>query len=272
MRPQRDDIAAPPLPGRLRWLNVERKPTLAELVASGPLLVHFFDFAQLNSVRALPYVVEWVRRYSDLGLATIGVHTPRFAFTTERAVLAPAIEVLAIAHPVIDDSDFHVWRDYGCQGWPSLFLWAKGGALRWFHFGEGEYLGTEEAIQAELRELEPLAALPEPLEPLRPSDAPGALVGAPSAEVFPGGSASEPWSGGPFELPYEGAGAHASVAGAGELRVALDGGEPRAVPVDRPGLFDLAVHERHERHELVVEPSAGVALYSVSFSAGLPTG
>ena len=28
-------------------------------------LVHFFDFAQLNSVRTLPYVGEWARRYGD---------------------------------------------------------------------------------------------------------------------------------------------------------------------------------------------------------------
>ena len=32
---------------------------IAELTAAGPVLVHFFDFAQLNSVRALPYVIAW---------------------------------------------------------------------------------------------------------------------------------------------------------------------------------------------------------------------
>ena len=36
--------------------------------AAGPALVHFFDFAQLNSVRTLPYVVEWARRYGPDGL------------------------------------------------------------------------------------------------------------------------------------------------------------------------------------------------------------
>ncbi len=79
MRPERADIAAPPFPGRLRWLNVERKPELAALLATGPVLVHFFDFAQLNSVRALPYVIEWDRRYREAGLGTVGVHSPRFA-------------------------------------------------------------------------------------------------------------------------------------------------------------------------------------------------
>lgn len=270
MRPERADIAAPPLPGRIRWLNVERKPALPELLACGALLVHFFDFAHLNSVRALPYVREWERRYRPFGLSTVGVHAPRFSFTAERKALAPALAALAIEHPVIDDSSYQVWQDYGCQGWPSLFLWSDQGALRWFHFGEGEYEATEVAIQAELRERDPLAAMPEPLAPLRPSDAPGALVGAPSPEVLPGGSPSEPWAGGLLELAYEGASAHASVTGAGSLRVALDGGESRSLVVERPGLVDLAIHERHERHTLSLEPDPEVALYSVSFSAGPP--
>ncbi len=42
--------------------------------------------------------------------------------------------------------------------------------LRWFHFGEGEYRQTEEAIQEELRELDALRPLPEPMAAIRPSD------------------------------------------------------------------------------------------------------
>ena len=36
LRPERDNIAAPVLPPRLRWLNAERPPVLAELTAAGP--------------------------------------------------------------------------------------------------------------------------------------------------------------------------------------------------------------------------------------------
>ena len=39
------------------------------LTAAGPALVHFFDFAQLNSVRTLPYLAEWARRYREAGLS-----------------------------------------------------------------------------------------------------------------------------------------------------------------------------------------------------------
>ena len=119
----------------MRWLNAERKPSLTELTTAGPVLVHFLDFAQLNSVRALPYIVAWEERYRELGLAVLGVHSPRYSFTARREALAPALERLGISHPVADDSGYSIWRDYGCRGWPSLFLWSRGGAFAWYHFG-----------------------------------------------------------------------------------------------------------------------------------------
>ncbi|HEY8001235.1 MAG: hypothetical protein ACHQJ5_06175 [Vicinamibacteria bacterium] len=281
MRPERDNIAAPVLPPRLRWVRppgaeagAEPDPVLAELTAAGPVLVHFFDFAQLNSVRALPYPIAWEARYGAAGLTVLGVHSPRFGFTGERDALGPALARLGIRHPVADDSAYAVWHDYGCRGWPSLFLWGQGGALRWSHFGEGEYQATEEAIAAELTALDPEFVPPAPLEPLRPSDAPGALVVPPSDEILPGGSVSDPWPGErqqrTLELEYAAGGAHASVAGEGELRVVVDGGAARTVTVTAPALHDLAIHPRHEAHAIRLEVGAGVEVYSVSFSAGLP--
>jgi hypothetical protein len=274
VRPQRPDIAAPELPQRLRWLGARRSPRMAELTAAGPVVVHFFDYAQLNSVRALPYVIAWDRRYRDAGLTTLGIHSPRFAFTGERAGLGPALGRLGIAHPIADDSAHAVWHDYGCEGWPSLFLWARGGALRWFHFGEGEYAATEAEIAYELRALDPAFEPPPAIEPLRGSDAPGALVVPPSEELFPGGSTTTPWRAGPgvepLDFEYAAGGAHVSVAGSGLLRVALDGGPPHAVEVVAPGLVDLAVHPRHEGHSITLGADPEVEVYSVSFSAGLP--
>ena len=273
MRPQRADIAAPELPGHLRWLGVERAPRMSELCASGPVLVHFFDFAQLNSVRALPYVNDWHRRYGARGLTSLGIHAPRFSFTARRELLAPALDRLGVGHAVADDSRYAVWHDYGCRGWPSLFLWGQEGALRWAHFGEGEYAATEAAIVAELRTTDPAIELPE-FEPLRASDAPAALVAPPSAEIFPGGSASEPWraaeGAGALELNYEAGGAHASVDGEGELAILLDGEARPAVTVGAPGLYDLVRHPRHEHHTLELAVGPDVEVYSVSFSAGVP--
>ena len=274
MRPERADIAVPELPPRVRWLNADEPPAIDSLTAAGPVLVHFFDFAQLNSVRALPYVRAWRDRYAAHGLAVLGVHSPRYPFGAQRGVLAQGLAQLGIEHPVADDSRYTLWHDYGCRGWPSLFLWGPRGTLRWYHFGEGEYAPTEAAIQDELRALDPGLDLPPPLDPLRPTDAPGALVAPPSDEVFPGGSAAEPWrakrAGDALELDYAAGGAHATVAGHGALAVAIDDEPPTELAVEAPGLYDLAIRPRHERHRLRLEPAPELEVYSLSFSAGLP--
>jgi hypothetical protein len=270
MRPERADIAAPELPPRVRWVGSKPGP-MAELTAAGPVLVHFFDLAQLNSVRTLPYVRAWHERYAAAGLTVLGVHSPRFRFTATNDALSLAVDRLEIPYRVAQDSSYAIWHDYGCKGWPSLFLWNTSGALAWFHFGEGEYAATEEAIQEELRSADALVEMPEPLPPLRPSDAPGALVAPPTEELFPGGDASTPWrGGGRLRVDYEAGGAHAAADGAGELIAAIDGGPERAIPVAGAGLYELASHPRHEAHALEVSATGSVAVYSVAFTPSPP--
>jgi len=105
MRPERQDIAAPELPPRTRWLGGE-PASVSELTARGPVLVHFFDFAQLNSVRALPYRIGWDRRYRELGLTTLGVHSPRHPFTAPVEGYAEStVERRAVAYLVSSPRD-----------------------------------------------------------------------------------------------------------------------------------------------------------------------
>jgi hypothetical protein len=274
VRPERENIAAPDLPSGIPWIGEEPR-SMPMLTADGPALVHFIDFAQLNSVRTLPYVVEWDRRYRGAGLRTVGVQAPRFPFGADPRTVARGLERLEVGFPVAVDADRALWRSYGCEGWPSLFLWSLGGALSWFHFGEGEYAATEEAIRAELRAQDALRLdLPPPLEPLRPTDAPGARVMPPSAEVFPGGSWERPWTAGDDDeelvVPYEAGGVHATVEGSGEIAIELDGRAPAPVSVDGAALYELAGHPRHESHTIALRPSPGLRVWSVSFAAGLP--
>lgn len=273
MRPDQDTIPAPDLPAGLEWVG-EEPESMPALTAGGPALVHFIDFAQLNSLRTLPYLVEWDRRYRDLGLSTIAVQAPRFPFGADRAATAAALARLGVGFPVAIDAERELWHAYGCRGWPSLFLWSRGGALVWFHFGEGEYFGTEEAIQTELREQDALRELPEPMEPLRPTDGPGARVMAPTPEVFPGGSWERPWTAGEdgseLELDYEAGGAYTTIEGEGEVAVAIDDGEAASMEIEGPALYPLAEHARHESHRLLLRPSPGLRVWSISFAAGVP--
>jgi hypothetical protein len=160
------------------------------------------------------------------------------------------------------------------------FLWKLGGALSWFHFGEGEYRATEEAIQEELREQDALRSLPAPMDPLRAPDAPDARVMPPTEELFPGGSWESPWvassEGDSLEIHYEAGGAYATVEGNGEIAIETDGGSSgpqggsaEPIRVDGPALYALAEHPRHERHTLTLRPSPGLRVWSVSFAAAV---
>jgi hypothetical protein len=238
------------------------------------VLVHFFDFAQLNSVRAMPYVAEWRRRYADRGLTVLGVHLARYAFTDDTEAMQAALPGLGIDWPVARDSSKQIARDYGAQGWPSLFLWSRGGALRWYHLGEGDYAATEEAIREALAEAEAdVLDLPPLVEPLRPSDVPGAQVAVPTQEHAPG-SRGKPWRSGEhgesIELEYEAGGAYLTAEGSGSVLVWLDG-EPRdALEIRASGLHPIAEHAHHERHALALEPSPGLAIHSIQFAPAPP--
>jgi hypothetical protein len=273
VRPGRPDIAAPDLPANVGWIG-DPPVSMTKLTATGPALVHFFDFAQLNSVRALPYTVEWQRRYGERGLSVIGVQAPRFPFGANPEAVAAGLRRLGVSHPVAIDADREIWFDYGCSGWPSLFLWGRGGVLRWYHFGEGDYAATEEAIQEELRAGDALQDLPALLDPLRPSDAPGATVMPPTPEQFPAGEGT------PLTLrqgdeglqyDYAAGGAYATVEGEGKLRLTLDGGAGEELGIEGAGLYELAVHPRHESHGLEIEAGGGeLRIWSLSFAPGVP--
>jgi hypothetical protein len=257
----------------LEWVG-DPVESIDRLVALRPALVHFFDVAQLNSVRTLPYLRAWHERYADDGLALIGVHSPRFPFTQDRDVVAAATERLGIDWPVALDREFAIWRLYEPHGWPALFLWGRGGALRWFHLGEGEYAGTEEVIRETLTESNGDHDWPPPLETLRPSDAADAKVIPPTREIFPGGSTEEPWS--PtegdnwLEFEYEAGGAYAAADGEGEIEIRVDGDVRDPIEVAFPGLYELTIHERTERHAVRLEPSPSLLVYSIQFAAAVP--
>ena len=174
--PEEAEIYAPEFPSGLDWLNVAFL-RMNTLMGRGAVLVEFWDFARINSLRTLPYLKEWHARYADAGLRVIGVHTPGYSFGRDRDTVARAVERLEIAFPVLLDPDFKTWREYGNKGWPGRYLFDRAGKLAHVHYGEGEYEDTELAIG------ECLGIDVEPMQPLRPEDVPGALLEPQTADI-----------------------------------------------------------------------------------------
>src|SRR6188472_595798 len=113
-------IVAPPFPRKAEWVNVA---TLRMDQQRGKaVLVEFWDFARINSLRTLPYLKAWHERYGDRGLRVITVQAPGYSFGRDAEATAGAIEALGIEHPVILDPEFELWRMYGNKGWPGRYL------------------------------------------------------------------------------------------------------------------------------------------------------
>jgi hypothetical protein len=180
--PAEAEIPAPEFPPRMDWLNVAFLRMDRQL-GRHAVLVEFWDFARVNSLRTLPYLKGWHARYADAGLTVIGVHSPGYSFGRDKESVQRAVERLEIRYPVLLDPELQVWRLYGNRGWPGRYLFDRRGLLRLIHYGEGEYRDTELAIQECLAEIEPALDPPEPLEPVRPEDEPDALLEPQTADI-----------------------------------------------------------------------------------------
>ena len=146
----RDEGRMPDLDGAVGWLNsasLSRKSLRGKVV-----LVDFWTYTCINSLRPLPYVKSWAAEYKDAGLVVIGVHAPEFGFEQDPANVKKAVADLNVAYPVPIDSSHAIWRAFRNEYWPADYFIDATGRIRYHHFGEGEYEKSERVIQALLRE------------------------------------------------------------------------------------------------------------------------
>jgi hypothetical protein len=248
MRAPTHTIPAPQFQRGLPWVNSE--PLRMDRQRGRPVLVEFWDFCRVNSLRTLPYLRAWHERYAGDGLRVIGVHCGAYPPSRDDDEVRAAVARLRIPYPVVVDTDLRTWDDYGNEGWPARYLWDPRGALFSLHYGEGAYADTE-------RELQELLGLErDVLAPVRPEDDPAALL-APQTEDQPGA----------YSGAYEAGAAWAVVGGRGEL---LANG--RAVPVEHPGCVLLEDHGRHAAAVLDLAAGPGVEVYATCFTPGRVAG
>lgn len=165
-----------------RWLNGDP----VRIGAGTVVLIDFWDYTCVNCLATLPYLQAWDARYRGHGLQIVGVHAPEFDFARDAAQIERAVHDLGITWPVAIDNDYKIWQAYANRYWPAKYLADGRGYLRYYHFGEGSYGETEQAIQRFIRELNPGTALPEMMAPLRERDMPGAVCFRPTPELYLG--------------------------------------------------------------------------------------
>ncbi len=237
MRAPVNQIAAPEFPPRLEWIN--GRPT------GFPMLLEFWDFCRVQSIRTLPYMKAWRERYADL--TVVGIHAAGFPPSQDPDAVRAAVRRLEVPYSVAIDAQHETWTLYGNLGWPARYLFDERGMLVHYHYGEGGYEETELAIQELLGVEQPV------ISPFRPEEAPDARLEPQTDDVE-----------GPYSGPYTAGGVWAVLGGRGTVTA-----NGATVAVDQPGVYELIAHERSTTAELALEVGAGVTCYAVCFTPGL---
>ena len=245
MRVPPQEIPAPPFPQHMDWVNVAS--LRMDKQRGRPVLVEFWDFCRVNSLRTLPYVKAWHERYAEAGLRVIGIHTGAWPFSREPDAVRAAVASLGIEYPVVLDTELMLWDYYGNKGWPARYLWDQAGALFSYHYGEGAYAETEREIG------ELLGVDVDPVPPVRPEDAEDAIL--------PAQTADQP---GAYDGPYEAGGVYAVCTGTGTLTV-----NGASVAIDGPGCYPLLEHPHHTEGVLEIEVGDGVECAATCFTPGV---
>jgi thiol-disulfide isomerase/thioredoxin len=240
------EIFAPMFPASLEWVNVAS--LRMDKQRGRPVLVEFWDFCRVNSLRTLPYLKAWHERYAADGLRVIGIHTGGFVPARDPEAVKAAVARLGIEYPVVLDTQLELWDAYGNAGWPARYLWDRDLQLHSMHYGEGAYAETE----AEICELLGTDER-EPIEIVRPEDAPGTLL--------PAQTVDQP---GAYSGPYEAGGVWAVLEGEGAVTI-----NGRELEVTHPGCYELIEHPRHTVGTLHLSVGEGVTCHATCFTPGV---
>jgi thiol-disulfide isomerase/thioredoxin len=216
-------VNAPDFPAGLDWLNTDRPLSLKDLRGK-VVLLDFWTFCCINCQHVIPQLRRLERKYNR-ELVVIGVHSAKFPGEKETAAIAQAVRRLSVGHPVINDCDHRVWREYAVSCWPTLMLIDPRGKLIGLHEGEFTLDEMDAALERLIAESDRAGRLDR-----RPLSFTAAAENEPDRPLFF-----------PGKVLADGAGKRLFVADTGHHRIlelSLDGRVRRVFGGGAPGFED----------------------------------
>jgi thiol-disulfide isomerase/thioredoxin len=141
----------PSLAGATEWLN--SAPLTPANLRGKIVLINFWTFSCINSLRQLPYLRAWTTKYKDQGLVVVGVQAPEFEFEKNLDDVRWARKSMNLDYPIAVDNDHAIWRGFNNNAWPALYFVDATGRIRHHQLGEGNYDRAELVIQQLLAEI-----------------------------------------------------------------------------------------------------------------------
>jgi len=155
-----------PLPAHAPWINVTRALTQNDLHGH-VVLLDFFTPGCINCIHILPETAKLEREFGRR-LLIIGVDSPKFSASRERANVAGFVQRYAIQHPILIDKHMVLWQHYGVFAWPTQILLDPTGKAVGQYVGEGKYGVIRRAVIQTLASARAAGTLRETALPLKP--------------------------------------------------------------------------------------------------------
>ena len=114
------ETLAPEFPTNLDWINVENPLTMSGLVGK-IVIFDFWTYGCINCLHVIPVLEQVERKFAD-EVVVIGVHSAKFENEGQTENLRQIVQRYGIHHPVINDNEFAVWRNYGARAWPTIAI------------------------------------------------------------------------------------------------------------------------------------------------------
>jgi thiol-disulfide isomerase/thioredoxin len=143
-------VRAPELRGR-SWIGSE--PLMLTGLRGRFVLLDYWTFCCANCLHVIDELRPLEKRFADV-LTVIGVHSPKFAHEAVHDSVVAAVERYEVHHPVLDDPELTMWKQYAVRAWPTLVLIDPEGYIVHTASGEGHVDGISRLLDVLVTEHE----------------------------------------------------------------------------------------------------------------------
>lgn len=125
---------APDFPADMTWINTAG-PLRKQDLKGKFVVLDFWTYCCINCIHILPELKKLERKYPN-EIVVIGVHSAKFETEQATKNIEEAVLRYEIEHPVVNDSEHRIWRQFRVRSWPSLRIIDPEGFLVTVHSGE----------------------------------------------------------------------------------------------------------------------------------------
>lgn len=139
-------------PAGLDWFNVDEPLKLDGNLAGKVVVLDFFTYCCINCQHILPDLARLEEEFPvEKGLVVVGVHSAKFSNEKDSRNILAAAQRHNIAHPVVNDSQFRMWKKLNVHCWPTLLILGPNKKPLFVLMGEGHGVLLQKYVAATLK-------------------------------------------------------------------------------------------------------------------------